>query len=684
MGEFEAFADPRILGQLLAAQSIFSVFSTRQRIDEFVDRAIEGIPGVESCAICMRDGGRPLFGGEPMPECADCGVPGEDADQARNRSCRLSGCTGFRVYPLRTQDRHFGFSIVKVKGPDQYIRYDPFISNLIDGLAVNLDRQWQKERLDEANQEMLIHRDHLRDLVEKRTAEIVSKESALRESEGLYRTLIDALPDAVTMTNLEGRVIFASSRALELHGFARVEEVLGKTLLELIAFEEREGALKNLQKTFTEGAVRDVEYTLLRKDGTRFPGELSAAMVRDAKGKPKGFIAITRDVSVQKQLAEQYRQLQKMDAVGRLAGGVAHDFNNALTVIGGYTEMLLGEMPANVSAHGKLETIRKGVEQASALTHQLLAFSRRQILQPRSLDLNGIIGEMRLMLVRLIGEDIAVEILPGEGLGRINADSGQIGQVIMNLVVNSRDAMPDGGKLVIETTNVELDEAYADSHVSVVPGSYVCLTVTDTGMGMDAATQERIFEPFFTTKEEGRGTGLGLPMVYGVVKQSGGSIWVYSEPGKGTTFKIYLPRMDMEAEAAEEPAVPTSRLQGSETILVAEDRDDVRGLVCEALKAKGYLVLAASNGKEARALYERQPEVVNLLLTDLVMPGMSGKELAAAIWRNHPAVKVIFMSGYTERATFQTSILGEGEAFIQKPFGPEALARKVREVLDSR
>jgi len=379
----------------------------------------------------------------------------------------------------------------------------------------------------------------------------------------------------------------------------------------------------------------------------------------------------------------QLRQSQKMESIGRLAGGVAHDFNNVLTVIGGYCEMLLGNLPAGDPSFRKIEAIKKSADHASSLTHQLLAFSRRQVLQPQPLDLNVIIGDLRMMLGRLIGEDIALEPRLAGDLGKIMADPGQITQVIMNLAVNARDAMPGGGTIIIETSNVDLDETYAGSHVSVVPGKYVMLVIKDNGIGMDQETQAHIFEPFFTTKETGKGTGLGLSMVFGIVKQSGGNIWVYSEPGKGTMFRIYMPRMGGDAESAGQKAGETRETRGSEAILVAEDQIDVRELVCEVLRSKGYRVLEAQNGASAAALGERHAEPIELLVTDLVMPGIGGQELAEMIRGKRPVIKVLYMSGYTERATFQPAILRRHEAFIQKPFGPEALARKVREVLDA-
>jgi signal transduction histidine kinase len=382
-------------------------------------------------------------------------------------------------------------------------------------------------------------------------------------------------------------------------------------------------------------------------------------------------------------VTSQLRQSQKMESIGRLAGGIAHDFNNVLTVISGYAEMLLEKTHEGDPGYKKVDSIKKSADHAATLTQQLLAFSRRQVLQPLVLDLNAVIRDQRMMLGRLIGEDIKIEMKLAKNLGQVMIDPGQMSQVIMNLVINARDAMPAGGRIIIETSNVELDETYAGLHISVIPGSYVMVAITDTGVGMDTETQAHIFEPFFTTKELGKGTGLGLAMVDGIVKQSGGSIWVYSEPGRGTTFKIYLARLVGHAEKSGKQEVRHPDAGGNETILVAEDQAEVRELVCEVLRSKGYRVLEGADGEKARALSDQHPGAVDLLLSDLVMPGIGGPELAEAIRIKRPATKILFMSGYTERAAHQRSTLKKDEAFIQKPFGPAALARKVREVLDA-
>ncbi len=379
---------------------------------------------------------------------------------------------------------------------------------------------------------------------------------------------------------------------------------------------------------------------------------------------------------------EQLRQSQKMEAIGKLAGGIAHDFNNLLTAITGYSELTLRRLSETDPLRRNIEEIKKAGNRAASLTRQLLAFSRKQVLQPQVMDFNAVLVEMFKMLQRLIGEDIDLLPVLDPSLGQIKADPGQIHQVLINLAVNARDAMPQGGKLTIKTANIHIDEEYASHHISVRPGRYVMLSVSDSGSGMDEATQARIFEPFFTTKEAGKGTGLGLSTVYGIIKQSGGNIWVYSEVGKGTTFKIYLPRADQEAEAKED-AVRDEHPVGTETILLVEDEEMVRNLTREILQMSGYKVIEARHGVEALQVCEQYDGHIQLMLTDVVMPQMGGRVLAEQSARLRPEMRVLYMSGYTDDAIVHHGVLDKDVAFIEKPFPPDALARKVREVLDA-
>jgi two-component system cell cycle sensor histidine kinase/response regulator CckA len=405
--------------------------------------------------------------------------------------------------------------------------------------------------------------------------------------------------------------------------------------------------------------------------------------LRGAGGDVQGAICMALDVTDRKQLEEQFRQAQKMEAVGRLAGGIAHDFNNLLMVIQGYADLLTDRLPEGDAMRRNAEQIQMASQRATSLTRQLLAFSRKQMLAPKVLNIQSVVSDMEKILRRLIGEDVELKTSAAPDLGLVMADRSQLEQVIMNLAVNARDAMPEGGRLTIEVANVELDSSFAESPAVVSPGKYVLLAVTDTGSGMDAATQAHIFEPFFTTKEKGKGTGLGLATVYGIVKQSGGYVWVYSEPGQGTAFKIYLPRIEEEdAHAAREARPAAQSLQhGSETILLVEDEKGVRELAREYLEMTGYTVLQAGDGLSALALAAKHSSPIHLLMTDVVMPGISGRELAERIKKIRPEVKVLYMSGYTDQAVVHHGILESDAVLLQKPFTLPTLASKLREIL---
>jgi two-component system, cell cycle sensor histidine kinase and response regulator CckA len=392
--------------------------------------------------------------------------------------------------------------------------------------------------------------------------------------------------------------------------------------------------------------------------------------------------AIGRDVTERKHLEQQLLQAQKMEAVGRLAGGVAHDFNNLLTAITMSTDIAIRKLDPADPVRRHIEEIRKAAERAASLTRQLLAFSRKQILQPRVIDLNYLVEDSTNMLRRLIGEDIEVHTKLEPGLDQVLADPWQIEQVLMNLMVNARDAMPGGGRIIIETASVYLDEEYSSFHLAAQAGHYVMLAVSDTGCGMDEVTRARIFEPFFTTKEVGKGTGLGLSTVYGIIKQSGGYIWVYSELGIGTTFKIYLPRIKRDVDVEESTESDAKTARALDTVLLVEDEAVLRNLAQEILEMSGYRVLVAATGEEALHISKQHEGEIHLLLTDVVMPGISGPELETKLKAQRPAIKVLFMSGYTDEAIVQHGVLNENVDFIQKPFTAISLLKKIREVLD--
>ncbi len=526
------------------------------------------------------------------------------------------------------------------------------------------------------------------DVTDRKRAEERYRSFIAQSSEGVSRLEIDppvpiSLPEEEQIDRLYAgaRIAECNDAMARMYGYGEARELIGTKLADL--------------HNVNDPANREQIRAFLRA-GYRVTN--SETREHDREGRPRvflnnvvGFIedghlvrvwGTQRDVTEQRHLEEQFRQSQKMEAVGQLAGGIAHDFNNLLTAILGNTQLLLRELPPGDSKRGDVEEIRKASERAASLTRQLLAYSRRQMLQPEVLDLNVVVAEMDKMLRRLIGEHIALVAVLTPDLGRVRADPNQIEQVIVNLAVNARDAMPDGGKLTVETANVDLDEAFAQAHLGSVPGSYALLAVTDTGAGMDATVRAHLFEPFFTTKEVGKGTGLGLATVYGIVKQSGGYISVYSEPGRGSSFKIYLPRIATPADAPPGPQ-KSGPAPGSETVLVVEDEAAVLTLSRRALEAQGYVVLAASDPAAALRVVERHGGMIHLLLTDVVMPGLSGRELADRLTAQRPGIRVLYMSGYPGDAVVQHGTLPSGSAFLQKPFSPDGLARKVRDVLDA-
>jgi PAS domain S-box-containing protein len=497
----------------------------------------------------------------------------------------------------------------------------------------------------------------------------------LREKDKKFRLLFEDHPQPMWVVESEtGRFLAANAAAVRLYGYS-AEQFRDKTLSDLEAPAELPTADSAIPP------ANGVQVWRHRTDSGRVI-EVEAA-VHDIQFNGHGAqLAVLLDITGRRHLEEQLRQAQKMEAVGMLAGGVAHDFNNLLTIITGYSQLILNNIGMDDSNRHSVEQIMKAGERAAALTKQLLAFSRRQVLQPKVLELNKLVTSLATMLQRLIGEDIDLRLVLPPELGRVSADPGQIEQVLMNLVVNARDAMPKGGVLTVETANKRLDENYAGRHISVKPGDYVLLAVSDTGAGMDQATQSRLFEPFFTTKGSGKGTGLGLSTVFGIVKQSGGSVEVYSEPGRGTSVKVYLPRIDQPVSVDPQSA-KKKNIRGSETILLVEDDEMVRTLVRETLQRDGYRILDAPGPIEARRMAEQHKQPIQLMITDVVMPKVSGRELADQLSKKRPDMKVLYMSGYTDNAILNNGILQKEVAFLQKPFTPGALIEKVREVLET-
>jgi PAS domain S-box-containing protein len=512
-------------------------------------------------------------------------------------------------------------------------------------------------------------------------AALRSAQEGLRRSEVNFRSLVTHAPYGVCRCDSAGILLDVNPALVSMLGYDSAAKLVGRNLANLYSDSQQWFVLADylrLMEKF-QGLAGD----WLRNDHTIVSVRLSGRAFRDERN-TIFFELFAEDVTERRALEQQLRQAQKMEAVGRLAGGIAHDFNNLLMVISGYSESLLERIGDDQEMRGHAREIANAAERATSLTRQLLAFSRKQMLDPKIVDLNSVVAENVKMLTRLIGEDIDLVMVPGPDIGAVKADPGQIEQVIMNLAVNARDAMPKGGKLTIETANVTLDANYARFHAPVKPGDYVMLAISDTGMGMDAETQAHIFEPFYTTKGL-KGTGLGLSTVYGIVKQSEGYIWLYSETGKGTSFKIYLPRFSATGEAlATQPALAQEKTsKGHETILLVEDEENLRRLARQSLENQGYNVIDAPDGGAAIKISQAHPGPIHLLLTDVIMPGMNGRELANKLSPTRPEMRVLYMSGYTENHIGHNGTLDEGITLLQKPFTLSALRSKVREMLDT-
>ncbi len=514
-----------------------------------------------------------------------------------------------------------------------------------------------------------------RDITERKQAE---------ETLRLRNRAIEALLQGLCLTDAtqpDNPIIYANQSFLRISGYS-LDEIVGRNCRILQGPETDASVVQQLHACVTAGKSCLVELQNYRKDGTTFWNGLSISPIFDVAGQVTHFVGVLTDISPVKLLEEQYRQAQKMEAVGQLAGGVAHDFNNLLTVISGYSELLLDLLPNDDARRDAVKAIHEAGERAASLTRQLLYFSRKALLETQVLSLNSVVTDTERLLRRMLGEDIVLTTVLAPDLSRVRVDPGQLAQVLMNLAVNARDAMPRGGQLTIETSSIELDQTYADLHIECQPGRYVLLTVSDTGCGMKPETQARIFEPFFTTKPAGKGTGLGLATVHGIVKQSGGNISLYSEMGIGTAFKVYLPAVDVPAHPSSGASTAAKDAVGSETLLLVEDEDAVRAISLLTLQAQGYTVLEAENAAAALRVISQHVGHIDLLVTDVVMPGMSGRELADAVRRQLPGIKVLYMSGYTDDAVIRHGILQAEVAFLQKPYTPRVLASKVREVLD--
>jgi PAS domain S-box-containing protein len=565
---------------------------------------------------------------------------------------------------------------------EEYIRYEDLPLKTRDGRKVDVEFVSNVYLVD--GQDVI--QCNIRDITERKRAE-----NALKESEHKLSSILESIRDVVwSLSWPDMRVIFLSPSAEHLYGRPVRDFVHRPTLWQEVVHPEDAPATEAAFRKLQDAGKAERECRVIRPDGTIVWISDRSWMVFDQSGQPVRVDGVATDITERKraeaekeQLEEQLRASQKMESIGSLAGGIAHDFNNLLSVILSYTDFAMAEAVAGGPLVNDLMEVKKAADRAVALTRQLLAFGRKQVLQPVPLDLNEVVAGVEKMLRRILGEDVDLVRRLAPDLGLISADPGQLEQVLMNLVVNARDAMPGGGELTIETANVEIDGEYAACHLTVTSGRYVLLAVTDTGCGMDGQTKARLFEPFFTTKEKGKGTGLGLSTVYGIVKQSGGDIWVYSEPGQGTTFKIYLPReLSATTATALKPSTVPKRSRGTETILVVEDEEALRKVVLRTLDGAGYKVLCAADGDEALLKSARHAGDIRLLLTDVVMPRMSGSVLAERLSKARPSLKVLYMSGYSDEAIVQHGVIQAGAHFLGKPFTAADLARKVRDVLD--
>jgi len=588
----------------------------------------------------------------------------------------------FMTVMTRVEDKVKGFTAGGVDYITKPLQYEEVMARVTTHLHLRHLRrnlQTQNEQLQQTQVALRQANEVLEQRVEARTAELTAERN-------LLRTLIDSLPDMIYIKDTECRLVLVNSPHLYHLGATHLDEVVGKTDFDFYPSDLAQKFYTDDQEVlrFGQPLLNKEERTQAKDTAVQRWMLTTKVPLHNPQGQIIGLVGIGRDITERKRLEEQFRQAQKMECVGQLAGGVAHDFNNLLTAIGGYTELIREVLAPTHPAYPDLEPIRFATQRAKVLVRQLLTFARQQPLNFRTINFNEVIFNLDKLLRRLISEDIELVTLPDPGLGYVKADPNQIEQVLINLVVNARDAMPGGGVLTIETANINLNGEYAHQHTEVTPGLYVLLAVSDTGTGMSSEVQARLFEPFFTTKAAGKGTGLGLATCYGIVKQHGGHIWIYSEIGQGTTVKVYLPRVaNGDAPPAPVKENTSTLKRGKETVLLVEDEMTVRQFTGRVLRKLGYTVLEAANGEEALRVAAEYEGDIHLLLTDMVMPLLSGKPLADLLRRRQPALKLLFMSGYTNDGITQNNFLAVDIAFLQKPFSSEQLARKVREVLET-
>jgi PAS domain S-box-containing protein len=656
-----------------------------------------GLPGMSGIDLCARIKNHPNKGNVPVVLLTSLSDPMNiirglecGADNFVRKPCEaghlLARVHGFldKKASRKNGKRHAGVE-VEFQGKTLTINsdreqiLDVLIATFEDIVRTNQDLQTSQAELASAKRKVDEYARKLEGRVRTTEDKRNRAEQALLERERCYRGLVEFSPDAMLISRAN-KIVFANKPCLKLFGASIPEQVLGKSILDFIHPDYHDLVADRVRLLESGRPVPLSEEKIIRIDGTLVDVEISAAPFRE-DGVPTVQI-VCRDISDRKTLEAQFQQAQKMEAVGKLAGGIAHDFNNLLTIILGLSEFLVMQLPDEDPMRGSILEIQKAGERAAHLTRQLLAFSRKAVVEPKVLDLNALVENTEKMLQRLIGEDVHLAVTLEPALSGVKADAGQIEQVIMNLAVNARDAMPRGGKLTITTSNVELDHDYAMLHPRVLPGSYVLLAVRDTGCGMSHQTKAHIFEPFFTTKGPGKGTGLGLATVYGIVTQSGGHLEVDTELGQGTSFNIYLPAVQIRQPSSDSCHGIKLAPHGTETVLLVEDEDAVRSVTKLALQALEYTVLEAETGAEAIRICERHKEPIHLLITDVVMPQMGGQQVATHVAACRPGIKVLFLSGYTDDAIVRHGILRSEVAFLQKPFTQIALGRKVREVLD--